>query len=116
MYASWNYHSGNRITIPTQQTEAPVIPGTEQPNGNMMIYEAPNNISLPAYHRLDLGINFRKITKRGFERIWNISIYNAYCRKNPLYATVEQKPDGTFIGKGHGIFPIIPSFSYTIKF
>ncbi|WP_246368661.1 TonB-dependent receptor domain-containing protein [Phocaeicola faecicola] len=115
-YASWNYHSGNRITIPTQQTEAPVIPGTEQPNGYMMIYEAPNNISLPAYHRLDLGINFHKITKRGLDRIWNISIYNAYCRKNPLYATVEQKPDGTFIGKGHGIFPIIPSFSYTIKF
>ena len=116
VYASWNYHSGNRITIPTQQTEVPVIPGIEHSNDNMMFYEAPNNISLPAYHRLDLGINFRKTTKRGFERIWNISIYNAYCRMNPLYATVEQKPNGTFIGKGHGIFPIIPSFSYTIKF
>ena len=35
----------------------------------MMIYEMPNNVSLPAYHRLDLGINFRKTTKRGFERV-----------------------------------------------
>lgn len=63
-----------------------------------------------------LGINFRKTTKRGFERIWNISLYNAYCRMNPLYATVRQNPDGTFVGKAHGVFPIIPSFSYTLKF
>lgn len=67
------------MTIPTQQVDAPVIPGVEKANEGMMIYEMPNNVSLPAYHRLDLGINFRKTTKRGFERIWNISLYNAYC-------------------------------------
>lgn len=116
VYVSWNYHSGNRMTIPTQQVDAPVIPGVEKANEGMMIYEMPNNVSLPAYHRLDLGINFRKTTKRGFERIWNISLYNAYCRMNPLYATVRQNPDGTFVGKAHGVFPIIPSFSYTLKF
>lgn len=115
-YASWNFHSGNRITIPTQKVEAPAIPGTENSNEGMMIYEAPNNVSLPAYHRLDLGINFRKTTKRGFERIWNVSLYNAYCRMNPLYATIKQNPNGTFTGKGQGIFPIIPSFCYTLKF
>ena len=76
----------------------------------------PTMFPLPAYHRLDLGINFRKTTKKGFERIWNISLYNAYCRMNPLYATVQQNPDGTFVGKARGVFPIIPSFSYTLKF
>lgn len=35
---------------------------------------------------------------------------------NPLYATVQQNPDGTFVGKARGVFPIIPSFSYTLKF
>ena len=117
-YASWNFHSGNRMTIPTQKVEAPAIPGTEDKNESIMVYESPNNVSLPAYHRLDLGINFRKTTKRGFERIWNVSLYNAYCRMNPLYlyATVKQNKDGTFTGKGQGVFPIIPSFSYTLKF
>lgn len=115
-YASWNYRSGNRITLPSQQVDAPVIPGVEKTNEEMLVYEMPNNVSLPAYHRLDVGINFRKTTKRGFERIWNVSLYNAYCRMNPLYVTVQQNPDGTFMGKAHGVFPVIPSFSYTLKF
>lgn len=115
-YASWNYRSGNRITLPSQQVDAPVLPGVERTNEEMLVYEMPNNVSLPAYHRLDVGINFRKTTKRGFERIWNVSLYNAYCRMNPLYVTVQQNPDGTFVGKAHGVFPVIPSFSYTLKF
>ena len=115
-YASWNYRSGNRITLPSQQVDAPVLPGVEKTNEEMLVYEMPNNVSLPAYHRLDVGINFRKTTKRGFERIWNVSLYNAYCRMNPLYVTVQQNPDGTFVGKAHGVFPVIPSFSYTLKF
>lgn len=115
-YASWNYRSGNRITLPSQQVDAPVLPGVERTNEGMLVYEMPNNVSLPAYHRLDVGINFRKTTKRGFERIWNVSLYNAYCRMNPLYAIVQQNPDGTFVGKAHGVFPVIPSFSYTLKF
>ena len=62
------------------------------------------------------GINFRKTTKRGFERIWNISIYNAYCRMNAFYTQVERQADGSFRGKAIGLFPVIPSFSYTLKF
>lgn len=115
-YASWNYRSGNRITLPSQQVDTPVLPGVERTDEGMLVYEMPNNVSLPAYHRLDVGINFRKTTKRGFERIWNVSLYNAYCRMNPLYATVQQNLDGTFVGKAHGVFPVIPSFSYTLKF
>ncbi|MDO4181434.1 MAG: hypothetical protein Q4D36_09135 [Bacteroidales bacterium] len=71
---------------------------------------------MPAYHRLDLGANFRKFTKRGYERIWNVSIYNAYSRMNAFCAEVVQKPDGSFKGKATSVFPIIPSFSYTLKF
>lgn len=80
------------------------------------MYGKPNNITLPAYHRLDVGINFRRTTKRGFERIWNVSIYNAYCRMNPFYTKIERQVDGSFRGKAIGLFPIIPSFSYTLNF
>ena len=94
----------------------PSLPGIPDSGYAELIYERPNNITLPAYHRLDFGINFRRTTKRGFERIWNISIYNVYCRINPFYTKVEQTADGSFRGKSFGIFPILPSFSYTLKF
>lgn len=116
VYAGWNYHSGNQTTIPSQYVEEPVIPGINEKKMKKWIYEKPNNATLPAYHRLDLGVNFRKLTKRGFERIWNISIYNAYCRMNVLYANVENLSEGKFINKATGVFPIIPSFSYTLEF
>ena len=117
-YASWSYHSGNRMTVPQQLVSAPVIPGTDNDGTNtpQWIYEQPNNISLPDYHRLDLGVNFRKKTKKGYERIWNVSIYNAYCRMNPFFAKIEQRPDESFVAKSTALFPIIPSFSYTLKF
>ena len=76
------YRSGDRATVPTQYVNGPSFPGTPDSSEPELIYEKPNNITLPAYHRLDLGVNFRRITKRGFERIWNISVYNAYCRMN----------------------------------
>lgn len=115
-YAAWVYRSGDRATVPTLYVNGPSFPGTPDSSEPELIYEKPNNITLPAYHRLDLGVNFRRITKRGFERIWNISVYNAYCRMNAFYTRIERLPDGGFRGKGFGIFPIIPSFCYTLKF
>ena len=113
------------MTVPQQIALAPTIPvpggaGHEyyeisDPN-YIWVYEKPNNISLAAYHRLDLGINFRRTTKKGNERIWNISVYNAYCRMNPFTAKIVVMPDGTYRGKATAIFPILPSFSYTYKF
>ena len=77
-------------------------------------------MKLPDYHRLDLGFNFKKNTKRGNLSIWNLSVYNAYCRANPITAFVEGKyldqQVVSYYGMGVGIIPIIPTFSYTLKF
>lgn len=119
IYASWTFHSGNKMTIPTQYVTSPAIPNNEGKENYIegeWIYEKPNNLSMPAYHRLDIGANFHHVTKHGNERIWNISIYNAYCRLNSLFTKVNADNDGTLRAKNYGYFPIIPSFSYTIKF
>ncbi|MPM99368.1 hypothetical protein SDC9_146559 [bioreactor metagenome] len=87
--------------------------------------EARNNFRYNNYHRLDLGVNFHKETKRGNLRTWNISIYNVYNRLNPFYvyvwdettvnpATGERKTKSVL--RQSTLFPIIPSVSYTIKF
>lgn len=108
VYASWNYNSGGWMTVPTHIYN----PGEVFDR----VYTSPNNVNLPDYHRLDLGANFRRTTKRGNEVIWNIGIYNAYCRKNVVFVAVEERDDKSLYGTGRAIFPIIPSFSYTLRF
>ena len=119
VYASWNYHSGGWMTSQSQ-----AIWEGEVGKWPEMFFSYPNNLQIPDYHRLDLGCNFHKTTKRGNESIWNLSFYNAYCRINPIIAYVAERYDFTeenlagfnFVGQAFGIIPIIPSFSYTLKF
>lgn len=108
IFATWNWKKGNRMTVESHIYDSVL--------GNTSYYSAPNNIQLPDYHRLDLGADFHIRSRRGNESIWNISIYNAYCRKNAVFATVEIKEDGSYKGSGKAIFPILPSFSYTFRF
>ena len=110
MYLAWNYHTGDRSTVPTQ-----II-------GGEVYYTSPYNYKMPDYHRLDLGFNFRKTTRRGNESIWNLTLYNAYCRMNPMFTMLDHykkssSPDEyktTF--KTMAAIPIIPSFNYTLRF
>lgn len=125
VFAAWMYATGNRVTVALDNYQSPSshlgqITSTEG------YYEHPNNVQLPSYHRLDLGLNIYKRTKRGKEGIWNISIYNAYCRMNPIRVRVLAPhsyyyENGNMIQKpsrvrAEGIVPVIPSFSYTLKF
>lgn len=108
LYAAWNYHSGGYMTGATYEVAGESFPQD--------FYNRPNNIHIPDYHRLDVGMNFRKRTKRGNLRTWNISIYNLYCRMNAINAAIEKGDDGRYHGVAHGLVPIIPSFSYTLEF
>lgn len=120
MYASWNWHSGGWITGESYIIQT----GEVQQAWPESFYSVPNNFRMPDYHRLDVGFNFRKTTKRGNESIWNLSIYNAYCNMNPITAymgtsyefTKENLTGLYFVGEAFAIIPIIPSFSYTLKF
>ncbi|MCF0172277.1 MAG: TonB-dependent receptor, partial [Bacteroidales bacterium] len=116
-YAGWNFHSGNSFTIATQAIlkQEPYYAQWQH------IYEKPNNIKMPAYHRADVGINFRKLRSSGVERVWNLSVYNAYSRINAIMATLGTKYDekGHIVGwttNALGVVPIIPTFSYGLNF
>lgn len=119
LYASWNFHSGGWIT-----SESQAIWEGDLGKWPETFYSYPNNLQVPDYHRLDVGFNFHKTTKRGNESIWNLSLYNAYCRINPIVSYIAESYDFTeenlsgftFVGEAWGIIPIIPSFSYTLKF
>jgi len=125
---TWVYGTGNAVTLPTSAYSAPdytdiYISDNYNPsshiNYNVKEYTEKNNYRMAAYHRLDLGIQFHKEKKWG-ERIWEISVYNVYNRKNPFFYTVDYRNLGG--GRSYtqlkqvSLFPIIPSFSYSFKF
>lgn len=140
--AAWTYTSGNRMTLSLESYEqAGTLTISNQykmnnwwePSGEVVdLYTRRNNYQMPAYHRLDLGLNIYRPKKKGRMGIWNISIYNVYSRMNPFMVyksdnwerTNNLVPDSSspYSGKTKpcfkliGIMPIIPSLSYTYKF
>jgi hypothetical protein len=122
---TWVYGTGNAVTMPTSVYYAPKHPGIyingyENLHRSDIVkdYSEKNNYRMAPYHRLDLGIQFHKEKKWG-ERIWEISVYNVYNRKNPFFYQLRYVSSGsrssTFLEQ-FSLFPIIPSFSYSFKF
>ncbi|MEO8796119.1 MAG: TonB-dependent receptor, partial [Daejeonella sp.] len=77
-----------------------------------------NNVRMNSYHRLDLGVSFIKQKKRG-ERSWNISVFNAYNRKNPYFIEAGRmgiNSNGKTQMYQYSLLPVIPSFSYSYSF
>ncbi len=126
--ASWVFSTGNTATLAFHEYAAVNSPSYRHEYffpGSHSYVEARNNFRYSSYHRLDLGINFHKKTKRGNLRTWNVSIFNAYSQLNPFYiyvsediiynpATDERERKNELIQST--LFPIIPSVSYIIKF
>lgn len=121
---SWTYASGCMATLPTEKTHTELPPTNVPPSwimdnlnkGDMDHYSSRNNYRLPASHQLNIGFNFHKQTRHG-ERIWNISILNAYNAMNPNFVYISREAQtGKPILKKMTILPCIPSFSYTYKF
>jgi hypothetical protein len=133
---TWVYGTGNAVTLPLSEYDAPVHlqddprdpsnPWYYDRHYNTMFgqvvkdYSQKNNFRMGAYHRLDLGIQFHKEKKWG-ERIWEISVYNVYNRMNPFYYYVQYNYDRvknieTGVLRQVSLFPVIPSFTYSFKF
>lgn len=125
--AAWTYSSGNYTTLSLENYQGGTLhkPGDNAYTNDLNYYDGRNNFQLPAYHRLDLGVNFYRPKKNGRMGIWNVTLYNAYCRMN--YMMVHKTSAFDYIdenGNYHskpvfkmiGFLPIIPSVSYTYKF
>lgn len=131
--ASWTFASGNTATLPKQQATIILPEGSSLWSNGYYMQIAPgnlivtgnysssrNNYRLPASHQLNIGVNFRKKTKHG-ERIWNVSLFNAYNAMNPNHVYIDYKENKntgvkTPVLKKLTLLPCLPSFSYTYKF
>jgi len=151
--ASWNYMSGSWETVAKQMTTyiTPAPNNYYYSQSNYLnqddseyrltyegdYYDRRNNYRLKPSHQLDLSVNINKKLKHS-TRTLNISVINAYNRKNQDIVYAERKniykevktidPDTGYITDGSewigkktvlkqlSIIPIIPSISYTIRF
>lgn len=112
IYAAWLFHSGNHFTAASAvsvENDSYIVR-----DGEYCI--APNLYSLPAYHRLDLGLNWYRTMKNGRIRTLNFSLYNAYCHFNAISAFIRIDEKGKLSGRAICLIPIIPSISYNWTF
>ena len=104
----WVYGTGNAVTLGLERYMS--IDGLEIEH-----IDQRNNYRMPAYHRLDISANFKKIRKL-WERTLSIGFYNAYNRQNPFYLSFGYDNNGNKQLMQYSLFPIIPSISYAFKF
>ncbi|MDR6193601.1 TonB-dependent receptor [Siphonobacter sp. SORGH_AS_0500] len=120
--STWVYGTGQAISLPQSTFE---ISGPTQPGfvpsfpTRISDYGQRNSFRAAPYHRLDVGIQFHKKKKR-FSHTWEVSLYNAYSRKNPFFYYIDDSQStptrNNRVLTQVSLFPIIPSVSYSFKF
>lgn len=109
--ALWVYATGNPTTYPSGRFE---IDDEYYP-----IYSGRNEYRRPDYHRLDLSLTYvpRPDSKKRWKGEWNVSLFNAYNKKNAWMITYDQDADtGRPFAEMVYLFGIIPSVTYNFKF
>jgi outer membrane cobalamin receptor len=71
-----------------------------------------NNFRMPAYHRMDVTVNWYKKLKHGSQTL-SLGIYNVYNQLNPYMIVPKEQEDGTLRLYQISILPIMPSITYT---
>lgn len=119
--ATWVYHSGNRITLPEKKYRLYNInysgsfEGNREVYSDIHVYPSRNNYKMPAYHRLDFGLNYEKSKRKGVA-IWSFGIYNVYNRQNAYYLFFNDSNNGETRLYQKSLFPILLNFGYTFRF
>jgi hypothetical protein len=110
--ATWVYQTGSAVTFPTGKYEIG--------NKFVPIFSSRNDYRMPDYHRLDMSVTLKSKEKPGrkFYHEWNLSVYNAYARKNPWVINFVQDPDdpSTTTAEMTYLFSIIPALTFNFHF
>ncbi len=111
--AMWTFRTGRPVGRENTRTNENDIPFSEILQGDFIDIK---NDRLPAYHRLDLGVNILLEKKKLQHKIY-LGLYNAYNRKNVFFIYDAYDFSGQQIGQlAVYSLPFLPSFSYSVKF
>lgn len=129
----WEYVTGNRTTLalynvatpdlafPDAPFMNPIDPAGTLQNG-MDYYDSRNNVRMPSFHRLNLGLSYKGRLKGRMTYQWDFGLYNAYCRMNP-FAIIKSYVNEKWSNQGDyrkfktiSLVPVLPSVSFTLNF
>lgn len=96
-----NYNASNNSTLSTGTITSDITNIVQR-----------NNFRMPAYHRMDVTVNWHKKLKHGSQTL-SLGIYNVYNQLNPYMVVPKEQEDGTLRLYQISILPIMPSISYT---
>ncbi len=105
------FQTGRPVTYPNGQYEYEDL--------SIASYASRNSDRLPAYHRMDVSVNYkpRKYRNKRFKGEWVLSVYNLYHRKNAAAISFGQNLEtGANEATRTAIFGIVPSLTYNFKF
>ncbi len=105
------FQTGRPVTYPNGQYQYEGL--------SIASYADRNSDRLPAYHRLDVSINYKPNRKPNnrLKGEWVLGIYNAYNRKNAASISFGQNVEtGANEATRTAIFGIVPSLTYNFKF
>lgn len=124
---TWIYQTGLPYTPATGRQLVPETTGDGYYEA--LIYGDRNSDRMRDYHRLDVGLVYRTVSKkRKLPVEWTFSVYNAYNRQNPYHYYYNTKagdeiimPElegeiGALSMHQASFFPVIPTVSYKIFF
>jgi len=115
----WVFSSGNALNLPVETYQAvPHVSGNTEyiPYMYTYFYGPKNSFRLKPYNRLDISLQHHQKREKS-EHIWEVGLYNAYNRHNPYFYFIETDYNtGNNQLKQMSLFPMIPSFTYSIKF
>lgn len=110
--ANWVYATGSPLTLPTGRF---VIGNTIAP-----VYSDRNAYRMPDYHRLDVSLTYKgkQRPKQPWTGEWNLSVYNAYYRKNPWVINFVPDPKTPNLTRAEMtyLFGIVPAITYNFNF
>lgn len=105
------FQTGRPVTYPNGQYQYEDL--------SIASYADRNTDRLPAYHRLDISVNYKPNKKpdKKWKGEWVLGIYNVYSRKNAASISFGQNFEtGSNEATRTAIFGIVPSITYNFKF
>ncbi|MDD3322859.1 MAG: carboxypeptidase-like regulatory domain-containing protein [Paludibacter sp.] len=124
--ATWQYMTGKPITVPTS------VYLSSSANGYyagyhyysntdfVQVITERNNYRTKAFHKLDVSFTHTYKAFKKYNGTISLGLYNAYNQANPFlyYLGTEQTSDNSYKPTLNylSVFPILPSFNWSVKF